>query len=95
VKEYEIKERVAAGLRRLKTPPDYLLLCDGDMKESQPIPCKICSIPVVYSAFVYAPSCYAITMLFCPVWTTPGYYTLERKAFEDGYEEWEKKSCLI
>jgi hypothetical protein len=83
---YEIKERVAAGLRRLKIPPDYLLLCDGALEEGcEEFPSVICGIPVIYSAFISAFGNCCLPMLFCPVWATSGCYNVERRCFEDGY----------
>ena len=78
----EYKEAVAAGLRRMKTPPDAFIYCGDEMFGKK----LILGIPVLHSALVtntFADN----DNPFIPLWFDEGEYILQRQAFERGYND--------
>ena len=85
--EHTIKEKVASGLRRMGSSPDFLLFCDADSdwvwdKEN------ILGIPVLHSDFMENRTT-DWDVPFIPLWRRPinNKNVLDRKRFNDGYKE--------
>ena len=80
----EYIEKVAAGLRRMSSPPDFLLFCSDNEEELIEID-TICNIPVLYSAMVL--NTRNIDVDFIPLWKNREDYVLEVSYFNHGYLE--------
>ena len=76
-------EKVAAGLRNMKTKPDAFLVVEqeGWCWDKG----KILGIPVYHTEFVYN-NMTDSDIRFIPLWNSEGDYIIERKRFNDGYE---------
>ena len=81
-----MKEQVAAGLRRMRTTPDFLLYCGGEEDLAK----EICGSPVIYSALV-SNTTSDLDIPWIPLWSAAGDYILERKRFNEGYEALEEE----
>jgi len=79
-----MKEQIAAGLRQMKTVPQFLLYC-GDCSDGIYIPLQVSGIVVVHGSLISNTST-GWDIPWIPLWSHPGDYILERKRFNSGYE---------
>ena len=82
--ERNLVERAAAGLRCMKSRPDFFLVFDPDF------PCdfgEVCGIKVVHGNNIYTAS--SADLLIVPVWLGPLVYNPDVKRFEEGWEGYE------
>ena len=81
ITERNLVEHVAAGLRCMKTRPDFFLVFDPDF------PCdsgQVCGIKVLYGNNIYTAS--SADLPITPVWLGPIFYNPDVKRFEEGWE---------
>lgn len=74
-----MKEQIAAGLRRMKTAPYFLLYCGNE-----DVPSAICGILVIHGSLI-SNTTTDLDIPWIPLWLSPGDYILERKRFNEGY----------
>ena len=85
VDNYQVKERIASGLRAMDISPDFLLYCGDDHEDDINFKDdRICGIPILYSEYIHN------TMTdddvpFMPIWDINVYYGAVRKQFNEGY----------
>ena len=76
----EIKEKVAAGVRRMKEVPDAFLLVEGIEWGAY----EIVGIPVFYTPFVHNTTT-DDAVPFIPLWKEPGSHVRDMRAFNKGF----------
>jgi len=80
-KQSELKNAVAAGLRRMDKQPDALLYVG---EENTIVGDKIAGLTVYFSEGV-PNTMSTFNTPFIPIWLDDGLYWSDRKRFEDGY----------
>ncbi len=83
----ELIERIAAGLRQIKTPPDFFLFIENhSLLELN----MICGIPILFSCFINKKYLYdQIPVL--PMWKKEKNYSIIMKEFRKGFLEYNFK----
>lgn len=80
------RERIAAGLRAMSRPADYLICNDGTDGGA-----SICGVPILYCHMASHPSQMSTSreLHYFPVWAVPGRDDLVDAArFAAAYDEW-------
>ena len=80
------RERIAAGLRAMSRPPEYLICNDGTLG-----PASICGVPVLYCDGASHPAQMSTSreLNYFPAWSVPGRDDrVDAARFAAAYDEW-------